>query len=161
MAKSSMIERLALPMFITGVLAMLASATITVSATANASSPVSYQKMTLNYVSSGYSASDSYCGSSQETYSSNSWNSASFRAKNLSSSSSEKQFLCSVTVYVVSDVEIPTPKPVPTVTVIYRPEPTQQPTIRPTPSKKPTATPKPRPTWWNQPTPTPIKTPRP
>lgn len=161
MAKSSMIEKLALPMFITGVLAMLASATLSVSATANASSPVQYRKVTLNYLSSGYSAGDTNCGSSQETYSSSSWSSPSFRARSLSRSNSEEQFLCSVTLYVVSDVEIPAPKPVPTVTVIYRPEPSERPTIRPKPTKKPTATPKPRPTWWNQPTPTPNKTPRP
>lgn len=161
MAKSSMIDKLALPMFITGVLAMLASATISVSATANAASPVQYRKITLNYLSSGYSASDSNCGSYQEIYSSNSWNSPSFRSKSPSRSGSEDQFLCTVTLYVVSDVAIPTPKPVPTVTVIYRPEPTERPTFKPTPTKKPTATPRPSPTWWNQPTPTPNKTPRP
>lgn len=161
MAKSSMIEKLALPMFISGVLAMLASATLSVSAAATASSPVQYRKVTLNYLSSGYSTSDSNCGSSQETYSSSSWSSPSFRARSLSRSNSEEQFLCSVTLYVVSDVTIPSPKPVPTVTVIYRPAPSERPSMRPTPSRKPTASPKPSPTWWNRPTPTPIKTPRP
>ncbi len=161
MAKSSMIEKLALPMFISGVLAMLASASLSVTASANAASPVQYRKVTLNYLSSGYSASDSNCGSYQDIYSSSSWNSPSFRAKSLSRSNSEEQFICSVTLYVVSDVDIPTPKPVPTVTVIYRPEPTKPPTFRPTPTKKPTASPTPRPTWWQLPTPTPNKTPRP
>lgn len=161
MAKSSMIEKLALPMFISGVLAMMASASVSLSATANASSPVQYRKVTLNYLSSGYSASDSNCGSYQDIYSSSSWSSPSFRAKSPSRSNSEEQFVCSVTLFVVSDVKIPTPKPVPTVTVIYRPEPTERPTVRPTPTQKPSISPKPRPTWWNQPTPTPNKTPRP
>ena len=160
MSKQNMIEKLALPMFITGVLAMVASATVSVSATAVAANPVEYRKVTLNYLSSGYSASDGNCGSYQDIYSSSSWNNPSFRARSISSSSQDKQFVCSVTLYVVSDVEIPTPKPVPTVTVIYQPEPTTRPTVRPTPTQSATITPKPRPTWWILATPTPTKTPR-
>jgi hypothetical protein len=156
-----MLEKLALPMFITGVFAMLASATITVNSSAVAKNPVEYRKVTLNYLSSGYSSSDSSCGSYQDLYSSSTFNYPTFRSKSSSSSNSEKQFLCTVTLYVVTGVEMPNPKPNPTVTVIYRPEPTNQPPFDPRPTQKPTKTPTPKPTWWVLPNPTPTKTPRP
>jgi hypothetical protein len=171
MPKRNMLERLALPMFIVGVLAMVASATVSLSATANATSPVEYKKVTLTYLSSGYSANDSGCGSAQDIYSSNSWNNPSFRARYSSGSNSDKTFLCTATFYMVSDVKIPTPQPIPTVTVIYQPtsSPSPRPTVYPSQSPKPTPwptfthrpTPVPMPTWWIRPKPTPSKSPRP
>jgi len=47
MANRNMLERLALPMFVVGVLAMVASATVSLSATATATSPVEYKRVTL------------------------------------------------------------------------------------------------------------------
>ena len=176
MAKKSMIERLALPMFIAGVLAMIGSATLSLGASANASSPVEMKKVTLTYLSSGYSANDGECGSAQDLYSTNR-NLPSFRARNMSSSNSDKTIECTATFYVVTNVSIPSPKPVPTVTVIYRPEPgsNPRPSISPTryPTPIPTATkaPNPKPSasqspapwqnWGQRPTPTPTKLPRP
>jgi len=171
MPKRNMLERLALPMFIVGVLAMVASATVSLSAKANATSPVEYKKVTLTYLSSGYSANDSGCGSAQDIYSSNSWNEPSIRARYSSGSNSDKTFLCTATFYMVSDVKMPTPQPIPTVTVIYPPtaSPSPRPTVYPTRSPKPTPwptfsprpTPVPMPTWWIRPKPTPSKSPRP
>lgn len=171
MSNRNMIERLALPMFIVGVLAMVASATVSLSATANATSPVEYKKVTLTYLSSGYSANDSGCGAAQAIYSSNSWNEPSFRARYSSGSNNEKTFLCTATFFMVSDVKMPTPQPIPTVTVIYQqtssptPRPTVSPTNGPKPTSWPTYSPTPRPvpmpTWWVRPKPTPSKSPRP
>jgi hypothetical protein len=157
MSKRSTFEKLALPMFISGIIAMVASAFISLGATASATSPVQYKKITLTYLSSGYSASDSSCGSAQDYY--GSWNMPSFRAKYSSNSNSnnDKSFLCTATFYVVDDVEIPTPQPVPTVTVIYRPTTEPTPTVRPT--NRPTKTPRPKPTQTVTPTPTPTFTP--
>lgn len=175
MANKSMVERLALPMFVCGILGMLASASISLGAAATAFSPIEYKKVTMTYLSSGYSANDSGCGSAQDLYSA-SRSSASFRARNLSSTSSDKTFECTATFYVVTNVTIPTPKAVPTVTVIYKPQPgfTPRPTDSPTrPNPTPTSTnrpnpaptfaptPMPRPNWWLRPTPTPTKQPRP
>ena len=172
MATKSMIERLALPMFVCGIIAMVSSAGISLGAAANASSPIEYKKVTLTYLSSGYSTSDNYCGSTQDLYSANR-SSSSFRARNLSNSSSDKTFECTATFYVVTNVTIPTPKPVPTVTIIQKPQPIPVPrppqTSRPTPSPTKTSfpvptfepTPGPRPNWWQRPVPTPTKTPRP
>ena len=178
MTTKSTIERLALPMFVCGIIAMDASAGISLGASANASSPIEYQKVTMTYLSSGYSANDSGCGTTQDLYSA-SRSSASFRARNLSNSSNDKTFQCTATFYVVTNVSLPTPKPAPTVTVIYKtappaaPRPTTNP--RPTNSPKPTPTvtrtsfpvptftptPGPRPNWWQRPAPTPTKVPRP
>lgn len=172
MANKSMIERLALPMFVCGIIAMVSSAGISLGAAANASSPIEYKKVTLTYLSTGYSANDSACGSTQELYSSNR-SSSSFRARSLSNSSNDKTFECTATFYMVTNVTIPTPKPVPTVTIIHKPQPTSVP--RPTRPSKPTPapsrssypvptfepTPGPRPNWWQRPVPTPSKTPRP
>ena len=172
MATKSMIERLALPMFVCGIIAMVSSAGISLGAAANASSPIEYKKVTLTYLSTGYSTSDSGCGSSQDLYSA-SRSSSSFRARNLSNSSSDKTFECTATFYMVTNVTIPTPKPVPTVTIIHKPQPTSVPrptkTSRPTPTPTRTSfpvptfepTPGPRPKWWQRPVPTPSKTPRP
>lgn len=173
MPKRNMLERLALPMFIVGVLAMVASATVSLSATANATSPVEYKKVTLTYLSSGYSANDSGCGSAQDIYSSSSWNEPSFRARYSNGSNSEKTFLCTATFYMVTDLTLPTPQPIPTVTVIYQPTsspspsprptiyPTRNPKPAPTPTFSPRPTPVPMPTWWIRPKPTPSKSPRP
>ena len=167
-----MIERLALPMFVCGIIAMVSSAGISLGAAANASSPIEYKKVTLTYLSSGYSTSDNYCGSTQDLYSTNR-SSSSFRARNLSNSSSDKTFECTATFYMVTNVTIPTPKPVPTVTIIHKPQPTSIPrptkTSRPAPSPTKTffpvptfePTPGPRPKWWQRPVPTPTKAPRP
>ncbi len=172
MATKSMIERLALPMFVCGIIAMVSSAGISLGAAANASSPIEYKKVTLTYLSTGYSTSDSGCGSSQDLYSA-SRSSSSFRARNLSNSSSDKTFECTATFYMVTNVTIPTPKPVPTVTIIHKPQPTSVPrptkTSRPTPTPTRTSfpvptfepTPVPRPNWWQRPAPTPTKAPRP
>ena len=172
MAAKSMIERLALPMFVCGIIAMVSSAGISLGAAANASSPIEYKKVTLTYLSTGYSTSDSGCGSSQDLYSA-SRSSSSFRARNLSNSSSDKTFECTATFYMVTNVTIPTPKPVPTVTIIHKPQPTSVPrptkTSRPTPTPTRTSfpvptfepTPVPRPNWWQRPAPTPTKAPRP
>jgi len=172
MATKSMIERLALPMFVCGIIAMVSSAGISLGAAANASSPIEYKKVTLTYLSTGYSTSDSGCGSSQDLYSA-SRSSSSFRARNLSNSSSDKTFECTATFYMVTNVTIPTPKPVPTVTIIHKPQPTSVPrptkTSRPTPTPTRTSfpvptfepTPVPRPNWWQRPAPTPTKVPRP
>lgn len=172
MATKSMIERLALPMFVCGIIAMVSSAGISLGAAANASSPIEYKKVTLTYLSTGYSTSDSGCGSSQDLYSA-SRSSSSFRARNLSNSSSDKTFECTATFYMVTNVTIPTPKPVPTVTIIHKPQPTSIPgptkTSRPAPSPTKTSfpvptfepTPGPRPKWWQRPVPTPTKAPRP
>jgi hypothetical protein len=151
MRKRSSFETLAVPMFVSGILAMLASAFISLGATASATSPVQHKKITLTYLSSGYSANDGGCGSAQDHYSS--WNMTSFRAKYSSgnSSNNDKTFLCTATFYVVDDVQIPTPEPVPTVTIIYRP--TSQPTPTYSPTTRPTRTPRP--------TPTPTRTSRP
>jgi hypothetical protein len=172
MATKSMIERLALPMFVCGIIAMISSAGISLGAAANASSPIEYKKVTLTYLSTGYSTSDSGCGSSQDLYSA-SRSSSSFRARNLGNSSSDKTFECTATFYMVTNVTIPTPKPVPTVTIIHKPQPTSVPrptkTSRPTPTPTRTSfpvptfepTPVPRPNWWQRPAPTPTKAPRP
>lgn len=176
MAKKSTVERLALPMFICGILAMAASATISLGASANASSPLELKKVTISYLSSGYSANDSACGSSQDLYSATRTG-ASFRAKSLGNSSNDKTFECTATFYMVTNVTIPNPKPEPTVTVIYKPlpssapRPNQQPTRNPSPTPTTSRTPLPRPTfaptpipkpnWWQTPKPTPTKTPRP
>jgi hypothetical protein len=167
MSNRSTFEKLALPMFISGIIAMVASAFISLGATASATSPVQYKKITLTYLSSGYSSSDSGCGSAQDYY--GSWSMPSFRAKYSSNSNSnnDKTFLCTATLYVVDDVEIPTPQPVPTVTVIYRPTktpkstPTPTYTSRPIHTFKPIFTPSPRPTFPIRPTLTPTKAPRP
>ena len=178
MATRSTTERLALPMFVSGVIAMVASAGISLGTAASANSPIEYKKVTLTYLSSGYSANDSGCGSAQDMYSS-SRSSASFRARNLGNSSSDKTFECTATFYMVTNVTLPNPRPAPTVTVIYKPQPVTEP--RPTTSPRPTGTPRPQPTatnrpfprpsfkptpvpqpnWWLRPTPTPSKTPRP
>lgn len=144
MSKRSSLEKLSVPMFVTGIITMLASAFISLGATASATSPVQYKKITLTYLSSGYSSSDSGCGSAQDYYGSR--NTPSFRAKYSSSSSSnnDKTFLCTSTFYVVDDVQIPTPEPMPTVTIIYRPTSTPTPSYRPT--SLPTSTPRPTPT---------------
>jgi hypothetical protein len=165
-------------MFVCGIIAMVSSAGISLGAAANASSPIEYKKVTLTYLSSGYSTSDSACGSAQDLYSSNR-SSSSFRARNLSNSSNDKTFECTATFYMVTNVTIPTPKPVPTVTIIHKPQPTSVPrptqTNRPTQTSKPTPeptrtsfpvptfepTPGPRPNWWQRPVPTPTKAPRP
>lgn len=172
MATKSMIERLALPMFVCGIIAMVSSAGISLGAAANASSPIEYKKVTLTYLSSGYSTSDSACGSSQDLYSASRSNS-SFRARNLSNASNDKTFECTATFYMVTNVTIPTPKPVPTVTIIHKPQPSSIPrptkTSRPTPAPTRTSfpvpsfepTPGPKPNWWQRPVPTPSKTPRP
>jgi hypothetical protein len=151
---------------------MVSSAGISLGAAANASSPIEYKKVTLTYLSTGYSTSDSGCGSSQDLYSA-SRSSSSFRARNLSNSSSDKTFECTATFYMVTNVTIPTPKPVPTVTIIHKPQPTSVPrptkTSRPTPTPTRTSfpvptfepTPVPRPNWWQRPAPTPTKAPRP
>jgi hypothetical protein len=151
---------------------MVSSAGISLGAAANASSPIEYKKVTLTYLSTGYSTSDSGCGSSQDLYSA-SRSSSSFRARNLSNSSSDKTFECTATFYMVTNVTIPTPKPVPTVTIIHKPQPTSVPrptkTSRPTPTPTRTSfpvptfepTPVPRPNWWQRPAPTPTKVPRP
>jgi hypothetical protein len=149
MSKRSTLEKLAIPMFICGILAMLASTFISLGATASANSPVQYKKITINYLSSGYSSNDSACGSAQDYY--GSWNQPSFRSKYSNSSNNDKTFLCTGTFYVVSDVQIPTPQPVPTVTVIYKPNPAPTPTYRPTSD----------PVWTPQPTPMPTLNPRP
>jgi hypothetical protein len=176
MAKKSMIERLALPMFIFGIIAMVSSATISLGTSANATSPLELKRVTLTYLSTGYSANDSGCGSAQDIYTTNRTD-ASFRARSLGNSNSDKTFECTATFYMVTNVSIPTPKPVPTVTIIYKPQPsssptrTQYPTRYPTPTPTATRTPNPRPTiaptpvtrpnWWQRPSPTPSKQPRP
>ncbi len=161
MANQSKLEKLAVPMFIAGLLSMLFSAGMTVTNSAKASSPVEYKKVTLTYLTNGSYASDSFCGSSSNSYSSGSWNDPSFRSRSLSGYGSDKQILCTATLYVVTNVEIPTPKPVPTVTVIYRPSPSATPTYHPTghpvPTYRPTATPTPLPTRWIHPTPLPTR----
>jgi hypothetical protein len=177
MKYSSMIERLALPMFICGVMAMVASATISLGTSASATNPIDFKKVTLSYLSSGYSNTGSSCGSVQDIYSGNSSNSSSFRSQNLSNSSNNKTFECTATFYVVSNVVIPTPEPIPTVTVIYSPQtdptprPSSSPTRHPQPTPKATnpgrpapyvsPTPRNRPNWWQRPAPTPTKLPRP
>jgi hypothetical protein len=172
MATKSTTERLALPMFVSGIIAMVVSAGISLGTAANAASPIEYKKVTMTYLSSGYSANDSGCGSAQDLYSANRSN-ASFRARNLGNSNSDKTFECTATFYMVTNVSIPSPKPVPTVTVIYKPQPSTSPkpskSPRPYPSASkspfpgPTAspTPAPHPNWWLRPTPTPTKAPRP
>ncbi len=172
MATKSTTERLALPMFVSGIIAMVASAGISLGTAANATSPIEYKKVTMTYLSSGYSANDSGCGSAQDLYSANRSN-ASFRARNLGNSSNDKTFECTATFYMVTNVNIPTPKPVPTVTVIYKPQPSSNPKPPKNPRPYPTASntpfpvptyspaPAPRPNWWLRPTPTPTKAPRP
>lgn len=174
MAKKSMIERLALPMFVCGIIAMVSSATISLGTQAVATSPIEFQKVTMKYLSSDYSVSGSACGSAQDLYSSNR-SRPSFSARNLSSSSSNKTFECTATFYVVTNVSIPTPKPVPTITIIERPQPvvspkptryptprpTVYPTSYPTPTVYPTRYPSPTPTATRRPAPTFVPTPAP
>jgi hypothetical protein len=172
MATRSTTERLALPMFVSGIIAMVASAGISLGTAASANSPIEYKKVSLTYLSTGYSANDSGCGSAQDMYSA-SRSSASFRARNLGNSSSDKTFECTATFYMVTNVSLPNPKPAPTVTVFYKPEeqvtprptktPRPQPTATNTPFPRPTIkpTPVPQPNWWLRPAPTPSKTPRP
>ena len=164
MAKKSTIEKLALPMFFSGILAMLACTTLNLNAAAQATSPVQYKKVTLTYLAAGNYASESNCGSFSNLYGSTAFNDPTFRARNVSSSNNDGQITCTVTLYVVTNVEIPTPKPVPTVTVIYKPSPTttptNHPTTHPTPTTSPSKTPTPLPTWGTWPTPLPTKTPR-
>lgn len=180
MKNRSTIERLSLPMFVCGVIAMVASAGISLGTSANAASPVQYKKVTLNYLSTGYSTMDSACGMDQDVYSATMYGNG-FRARNMSTSSSDKTFRCTATFYMVTNVTLPSPKPIPTVTISYRPQPTgaprptRTPTSKPTgkPSKKPTPSPSAtrpsypmpsfspspsqRPNWWQRPTPTPTK----
>jgi hypothetical protein len=150
MRKRSSFERLAIPMFVSGLLAMLASAFISLGGVANANNAIQFKKVNLTYLSSGYSATDTNCGSAQDYF--GSWNMPSFRAKYSSSESNQKTFLCTSTFYVVSDIQIPTPKPVPTVTIIYKP--TSAPTRSPSPSPTKTTRPTPIPTRIPLPTPT-------
>jgi len=167
MSKKSMLEKLALPMFATGIFAMVLAASISVTATANASAPVSYKKVTFNYLSTGYSGSSSSCGSYQESYGSSVWNTPSFSGRDYSAPLNQKFVSCQATLYVVTGVELPTPTPVPTVTVIYKngsspsaPRPTSTPTWSPTPdwsptpvpTLQPTVRPNPVPTWLYYPT---------
>lgn len=173
MEKKSKIEKLAVPMFLAGLIGMLASASLSLGSAALARNPVEYKKVTLTYLSTGYSASDSSCGSYSDLYSASSFNDPTFRARSTSSSNSDKPFTCTVTLYVVTNVDLPTPKPAPTVTIIYKTgapsvpyvTPTVSPTIRPSHSPTPTATrtptPTPQSTWWIRPTPIPTKSPRP
>ncbi|NDC49095.1 MAG: hypothetical protein EBZ61_08480 [Micrococcales bacterium] len=164
MAKKSTLEKLALPMFFSGIMAMLACTTLNLNAPAQATSPVQYKKVTLTYLASGNYASESNCGSYSNLYSSSAFNDPTFRARTVSNYDKDGQITCSVTLYVVTNVEIPTPKPVPTVTVIYKNSPsatpTYRPTVRPTPTISPTKTPEPVPSWWSWPTPLPTKAPR-
>lgn len=161
MSNKSMIEKLALPMFATGILAMIIAASISVSATAIASAPVSYKKVTLNYIASGYSGSSSSCGSYQDSYSSSVWNTPSFSARDSSNSLNQKLITCQATLYVVTGVELPKLTPMPTVTVIYKnapsstPRPTSTWAPTPIPTVQPTAKPIPVPTWLYVPTATP------
>jgi hypothetical protein len=148
MTAKKMTERLALPMFVCGIIAMVSSAGVSLGASATATSPIEYEKVTMTYLSSGYSASDSTCGSTQDVYSgSNKY--SSFRSKNLRTSSNDEAFLCTATFYVVTNVNIPTPKPIPTITVIQSPQqsatprPTKTIYVTPTASPKPTKSPKP------------------
>ena len=154
MSKRSTIEKLAVPMFVSGILAMLGSTFISLGAAANATSPVKYKQVTMTYLSSGYSSSDSNCGSTQSYYGYSTRDY--FRSKSSNSSSSQKTFLCTATLYVVDQVDIPTPKPVPTVTIIYEKPVRPTPTYTYTPT--PTRTPRPTPTYTPAPTPTPIPT---
>ena len=177
MAAKKMTERLALPMFVCGIIAMISSAGVSLGVSANATSPIEYKKVTMTYLSSDFSAMDSSCGSAQDLYYGNGSN-ASFRAKSLRTNSSDKTFLCTASFYVVTNVTIPTPKPLPTITVKYTPAPsasprptktiyvtpTQTPRPRPTQSSRPTQSPKPTPTRFVSPTPKPrpsVFTPRP
>lgn len=147
MAAKKMTERLALPMFVCGIIAMISSAGVSLGASATATSPIEYEKVTMTYLSSGYSASDSTCGSTQDVYSGSKY--SSFRSKKLRSSSSDETFLCTATFYVVTNVTIPTPKPIPTITVIQSPQQTVAPKpiktiyVTPTASPRPTSSPKP------------------
>ena len=168
MATKKMTERLALPMFVCGIIAMVSSAGVSLGASANATSPVEYEKVTMTYLSSGYSASDSTCGSTQDVYYGGSNKYSSFRSKNLRSSGNDQTFLCTATFYVVTNVNIPTPKPIPTITVIQSPQqsatprptrtiyvtPTESPRPRPTQSVVPTQSPRPTATRSPRPTPT-------
>ena len=164
MAAKKMTERLALPMFVCGIIAMVSSAGVSLGASANATSPIEYEKVTMTYLSSGYSASDSTCGSTQDVYSSSSKYS-SFRSKNLRSSSNDEAFLCTATFYVVTNVTIPTPKPIPTITVIQSPQQTVTPkptkTIYVTPTASPRPTSSPMPSKSPKPAPSASWTPRP
>ena len=149
MAAKKMTERLALPMFVCGIIAMVSSAGVSLGASANATSPIEYEKVTMTYLSSGYSASDSTCGSTQDVY----------------SGSSDETFLCTSTFYVVTNVNIPTPKPIPTITVIQSPQQTVAPkpvkTIYVTPTASPRPTNSPKPSKSPKPTPSASWTPRP
>lgn len=163
MAAKKMTERLALPMFVCGIIAMVSSAGVSLGASANATSPIEYEKVTMTYLSSGYSASDSTCGSTQDVYSGSKY--SSFRSKRLRSSSSDETFLCTSTFYVVTNVNIPTPKPIPTITVIQSPQQTVAPkpvkTIYVTPTASPRPTNSPKPSKSPKPTPSASWTPRP
>ncbi|MEY3933836.1 MAG: hypothetical protein RLZZ606_435 [Actinomycetota bacterium] len=158
MATKKMTERLALPMFVCGIIAMVSSAGVSLGASANATSPIEYEKVTMTYLSSGFSASDSNCGSTQDVYYGSSRYS-SFRSKNMRNSGNDQTFLCTASFYVVTNVDIPTPKPVPTMTVIYSPEPSAKP--RPTKTVYVTPSAKPRPTKSPKPSPSATQSPRP
>jgi hypothetical protein len=164
MAAKKMTERLALPMFVCGIIAMVSSAGVSLGASATATSPVEYEKVTMTYLSSGYSASDSTCGSTSNVYYGSSKYS-SFRSKNLRTSGNDQAFLCTATFYVVTNVNIPTPKPIPTITVIQSPQQSATPrptrTIYVTPTATPRPTYEPRPTKSPRPTPTATRSPRP
>lgn len=158
MSAKKMTERLALPMFVCGIIAMIASAGVSLGVSANATSPIEYEKVTMTYLTSGFSVNDSSCGSAQDLYSGNGKD-ASFRAKSLRTNSSDKMFLCTATFYVVTNVNIPTPKPMPTITVIQSPQ--QSATPRPTKTVYVTPTSSPRPSQSPRPIPTATKTSRP
>jgi hypothetical protein len=164
MVAKKMTERLALPMFVCGIIAMISSAGVSLGASATAASPIEYEKVTMTYLSSGYSASDSTCGSTQDVYSGSSKYS-SFRSKNLRTSGNAEAFLCTATFYVVTNVDIPTPKPIPTITVIQSPQQSATPrptrTIYVTPTSSPSPTYEPRPTNSPRPFPTSTGNPRP
>ena len=164
MVAKKMTERLALPMFVCGIIAMISSAGVSLGASATATSPIEYEKVTMTYLSSGYSASDSTCGSTQDVYSGSSKYS-SFRSKNLRTSGNAEAFLCTATFYVVTNVDIPTPKPIPTITVIQSPQQSATPrptrTIYVTPTSSPSPTYEPRPTNSPRPFPTSTGNPRP
>jgi hypothetical protein len=154
MTKKHILEKLAFPMFAAGTLAMILAASISVSAAASASDPVTYKKVTLNYLSSGYSGNSSSCGNYQDSYGSSAWNTPSFSGRDSSNSLNQKQIMCQVTLYVVTGVQIPSPSPAPTVTVIYKSAPTSNP--QPSRTETPTSEPKPTPTPVIRPTRIPI-----
>jgi hypothetical protein len=99
--KTNVIQRLALPMFISGLVAMLLAAAVMFTNPAFAAGAVGYkfQSVTLEYVSTGFIMNGSSCGSAG---SSSSISNPSFSVKAFGLKDNDKWGKCKVTLTVLT-----------------------------------------------------------